>query len=68
LHFERSHAGTAVIDPSRHYLTVNGMVRTTKKYSMRDVRRFPSISRILFLECSGNTLTELSKPTLRTVQ
>ena len=68
LHFERSHSGTAVIDPSRHMLYVHGMVRRMKKYSMRDLRRFPSLSRLLFLECSGNGLTEWSKPTLPTVQ
>ena len=68
LHFERSHGGTAVIDPEKHSLYVHGMVREPKKYSMRDLRRFPSISRIMFLECSGNGLTEWSKPTMRTVQ
>jgi sulfane dehydrogenase subunit SoxC len=68
LHFERSHAGTAVIDPSKHSLYVNGLVGAPKKFSMRDIRRFPSMSRIMFIECSGNGLTEWSKPTLRTVQ
>jgi sulfane dehydrogenase subunit SoxC len=68
LHFERSHAGTAVIDPAKHELYVHGMVQRAKKYSMRDLRRFPSLSRLMFLECSGNGLTEWSKPTLRTVQ
>jgi len=68
LHFERSHAGTAVIDASAHSLYVHGMVREPRKYSMKDLRRFPSISRIMFLECSGNGLTEWSKPTMRTVQ
>jgi sulfane dehydrogenase subunit SoxC len=68
LFFERSHAGTAVIDPSRHTLFVHGLVARPRKYSMRDVKRFPSISRLLFLECSGNGLTEWSKPTLPTVQ
>jgi sulfane dehydrogenase subunit SoxC len=68
LHFERSHGGTAVIDPSKHSLYVHGLVREPKKFSMRDIRRFPSLSRIMFLECSGNGLTEWSKPTLRTVQ
>jgi sulfane dehydrogenase subunit SoxC len=67
-HFERSHGGTAVIDPSRHFVYVHGMVGQPRKYSMRDLRRFPSVSRLLFLECSGNGLTEWSKPTLRTVQ
>jgi sulfane dehydrogenase subunit SoxC len=68
LFFERSHAGTAVIDPSRHTLFVHGLVARPRKYSMRDVKRFPSISRLHFLECSGNGLTEWSKPTLPTVQ
>jgi sulfane dehydrogenase subunit SoxC len=68
LHFERSHAGTAVIDPATHTLYVHGMVSRPRKYSMRDLKRFPSVSRIHFLECSGNTLTEWSKPTMPTVQ
>ena len=68
LHFERSHGGTAVIDPATHSLYVHGMVGQPKKYSMRDIRRFPSMSRIMFLECSGNGLTEWSKPTMKTVQ
>jgi sulfane dehydrogenase subunit SoxC len=68
LHFERSHAGTAVIDPARHRLYVHGMVDQARKYTMQDLRRFPSISRLMFLECSGNGLTEWSKPTMPTVQ
>lgn len=68
LHFERSHGGTAVIDPAKHFLYVHGLVREPKKLSMRDIRRFPAMSRIMFLECSGNGLTEWSKPTLKTVQ
>ncbi len=68
LHFERSHGGTAVIDPSKHHLYVHGMVRNAKKFSMRDLKRFPSMSRTMFLECSGNGLTEWSKPTMKTVQ
>ena len=31
LHFERSHGGTAVIDPGKHNLFVHGMVRSPKK-------------------------------------
>ena len=68
LHFERSHGGTAVIDPARHQLYVHGLVKQPRKFSMRDLRRFPSVSRLLFLECSGNGLTEWYKPTMKTVQ
>ena len=68
LFFERSHGGTAVIDPRKHTLFVHGMVARPRKYAMRDLKRFPSLSRLLFLECSGNGLTEWSKPTMPTVQ
>lgn len=68
LHFERSHGGTAVIDPARHQLYVHGLVKQPRKFSMRDIRRFPSVSRLHFIECSGNGLTEWYKPTLKTVQ
>ena len=68
LHFERSHGGTAVIDPAKHLLYVHGMLKNPKKFSMRDIRRFPSTSRIMFIECSGNGLTEWTKPTMKTVQ
>jgi sulfane dehydrogenase subunit SoxC len=68
LHFERSHGGTATIDPATHSLFVHGMVGKPKKLSMADLKRFPSISRTMFIECSGNGLTEWSKPTQKTVQ
>ncbi len=68
LHFERSHGGTATIDPARHTLYVHGLVRQPRKYTMADLARFPSVSRLHFIECSGNGLTEWSKPTMKTVQ
>src|SRR6185437_5970079 len=58
LHFERHHGGIATIDPAKHMLLVHGMVEQPKKYSVAEIRRFPSISRTLFIECSGNGLTE----------
>ncbi|PZX34260.1 conserved hypothetical protein [Cupriavidus phytorum] len=68
LHFERHHGGITTIDPSKHMLYVHGMVKQAKKFGMQDIRRFPSVSRILFIECSGNGLTEWVKPTMKTVQ
>jgi sulfane dehydrogenase subunit SoxC len=68
LHFERHHGGIPTIDPSRHTLIVHGMVERPKKYAMADLKRFPAASRFLFIECSGNTLTEWREPTLKTVQ
>ena len=60
--------GTATIDPAKHSLFLHGMVQRARKFSMADIKRFPSVSRVLFIECSGNGLTEWSKPTLKTVQ
>jgi sulfane dehydrogenase subunit SoxC len=55
LHFERHHNGIPNIDPSQHRLIIHGMVDRPMKYSVEDLKRFPSISRTLFIECSGNS-------------
>ena len=68
LHFERHHAGIPDIDPANHELFLFGMVRRPLKLSVRDLMRFPAVSRICFTECSGNTLTEWVEPTLVDVQ
>ena len=68
LHFERHHGGVPVIDPAKHKLLVHGMVKQQKVFTMADLKRFPSVSSIHFIECSGNGLTEWSAPTLKTVQ
>lgn len=54
LHFERHHAGVAMIDPGRWTLTIHGMVDRPLVLTLDDLKRFPSVSRICFLECSGN--------------
>jgi sulfane dehydrogenase subunit SoxC len=68
LHYIRDHNGTPTINPNRHMLFVHGMVETAKKFSMADLKRFPSVTRRHFIECAGNGLTEWNKPTLKTVQ
>jgi sulfane dehydrogenase subunit SoxC len=68
LHFERHHGGIAIIDPAKFSLVLHGMVDRPKKFTVADIKRFPSVSRTMFIECSGNGLTEWSKPTLKTVQ
>ena len=53
--FERHHAGVPDIDPEQHRLIIHGMVDRELIFTMDDLVRFPSVSRIHFLECSGNT-------------
>jgi sulfane dehydrogenase subunit SoxC len=54
LHFERHHAGVPDIDPQRYSLLIHGMVERPMMFTLADLRRFPSTSRIHFIECSGN--------------
>jgi sulfane dehydrogenase subunit SoxC len=55
LHFERHHAGVPAIDPSQHQLVINGMVKQPLVFSYEDLLKYPMVSRIHFLECSGNS-------------
>ena len=68
LTFERSHAGVPEIDPTQHRLIVHGLVKRPLIFTMDDIVRFPSVSRIHFLECSGNGSREWRKPLGDTVQ
>lgn len=52
--FERHHAGVPDIRPAQHRLLVHGLVDKPLVFTMDDLLRFPSVSRIHFLECSGN--------------
>jgi sulfane dehydrogenase subunit SoxC len=53
--FERFHAGLPNIDPDQHRLVIHGLVERPLVFTMDELMRFPSVSRIAFLECSGNT-------------
>lgn len=66
--FERHHAGVPDINPDQHRLVIHGMVDRPMIFSMEDIVRFPSESRIYFLECSGNSGGELKKASNQTVQ
>ncbi|MGC2086340.1 MAG: sulfite dehydrogenase [Bradyrhizobium sp.] len=54
LFYERHHGGVPTIDPEQHRLMVHGLVDRPLIFTVDDIRRFPSESRIHFLECSGN--------------
>lgn len=54
LHFERHHGGVAMIDPANYTLLLHGLVDRPMVFTLEDLKRLPSVSRILFLECSGN--------------
>jgi len=57
LHFERHHAGIPVIDPAKHELLIHGLVENPMKFTLADIKRFPSVTRTCFIECAGNFRT-----------
>jgi sulfane dehydrogenase subunit SoxC len=66
LHFERHHNGVPAIDPAQHQLLVHGMVSRPLTFSVASLLRYPMVSRIHFLECSGNSqlMYQPTPPTL----
>jgi len=57
LHFERHHAGIPNIDPEKYELLIHGMVKRPMKFTLADLKRFPSFTRTCFIECAGNFRT-----------
>jgi sulfane dehydrogenase subunit SoxC len=68
LHYERHHAGIPDIDPEKHTLLIHGLVERPLVLTMADIRRLPSVSRIHFLECGGNSGSEWQAKTGPDVQ
>jgi sulfane dehydrogenase subunit SoxC len=72
LHFERHHQGWHDIDPSKHRLMVNGsdasLIKKAKVYTLDELMRLPSASRIHFIECGANTGLEWGNVAVPTVQ
>lgn len=68
LHFERHHQGWHDIDPSKHRFMINGLVKNPKVYTMDDLMRMPSVSRMHFIECGANTAMEWGNVAVPTVQ
>ena len=68
LHFERHHQGWVDIDPAKHRLMINGMVKQELVFTMEDLMRLPSVSRIHFIECGANTGMEWGNVAVPTVQ
>ena len=68
LHFERHHQGWVDIDPNKHRLMINGLVAQPRVYTMNDLMRLPSVSRIHFIECGANTGLEWGNVAVPSVQ
>ena len=53
--FERHHAGIAEVDPAKWRLMIHGMVDKPLVFTLEDLKRFPRVNRIHFLECAANS-------------
>lgn len=53
--FERHHAGIAEIDPAEYRLMINGLVDRPLVFTFDDLKRFPRVNRVHFLECAANS-------------
>jgi sulfane dehydrogenase subunit SoxC len=68
LHFERHHAGVPDIDPHQHRLMIHGLCANPRVFTVDDLIRFPSVSRVHFIECGANTGMEWNNVAVPTVQ
>jgi sulfane dehydrogenase subunit SoxC len=69
LHYVVSHGyDPPEIDPAKHRLMIHGLVDRPLEFTLDDLKRLPSVSRIHFIECAGNTSTSDNKQLPKTVQ
>ena len=68
LHFERHHSGVPTINPDQYELLLHGLVETPLTFTLQDLKRFPAVSRICFVECAGNCEDYFNKPPETTAQ
>ncbi|MEJ5861813.1 sulfite dehydrogenase [Pseudomonas farsensis] len=54
LFYERHHAGVPQIDPAEHRLVIHGFTENALIFTVDEIRQFPAVSRVHFMECSGN--------------
>ena len=49
------------VDPKEHRLMIHGMVDRPLTFTMDDLKRLPSVTRIHFIECAGNRSSRRAK-------
>ena len=58
LHFLMDHDHTTellIVDPTEHRLLIHGLVDRPLIFTMEELKTLPSVSRIYFIECNGNS-------------
>lgn len=60
LHFERHHNGVPDINPDRHRLLIHGLVKRPLIFNLETLSRYPLVTHIRFIECSGNSSANIN--------
>jgi sulfane dehydrogenase subunit SoxC len=68
LFFSRSHGGTAHVDPNEYRLMIHGLVEKPIVLTLEQLKRYPNVSRIHFIECPANGGQEWRGPQFNSVQ
>src|SRR5215470_17904271 len=57
VHFYENHENGIIpdIDPKEHRLLIHGMVDRPVELTMDEIKSLPSVSRVCFIECNGNS-------------
>ncbi|SIR47678.1 MULTISPECIES: sulfite dehydrogenase [Acidiphilium] len=66
--FERYHAGVPQVDPKAFRLMISGRVKKPLLLTLDQLMRYPSVSRIHFIECPANGATEWPAAQLNSLQ
>ena len=63
LHYYATTRGSFLpeIDPRQHSLMIHGMVDRPLTFTMEDLKRLPSVTRLHFIECAGNRASRRAK-------
>jgi len=65
LFFSISHSGLPDIDPAQHKLVIHGLVKQPLVYTVESLSRYPMVTRMHFIECSGNSAPMFSNEPLQ---
>ncbi|SFV64750.1 Sulfur oxidation molybdopterin C protein [hydrothermal vent metagenome] len=68
LFFNRCHGGTPTIDPNQHRLMIHGLVEKPIVLTMDELKKYPNVSRIHFIECPANGGPEWRGPQFNSIQ
>ena len=67
LHYVATTRGSFLpdIDPREHTLMIHGLVDRPLTFTMEDLKRLPSVTRLHFIECAGNRHSRASRRPFR---